>query len=101
MGKVRLIFTDDDLWVYDVDNPSAHIQYTTLVAANLDAFSVTISADALEVKRADITEAAPDITWHDMRKAEETPAEGSSVVVYDDPVDFLADALSPQWPPPD
>jgi hypothetical protein len=101
MDKVRLIFTDDDLWIFDADNPSAHSQYMVLVGSNLDVESVSYAADKLEAKRGELEEMFPDITWHDMRKGKAEPAEEPTVVVYDDPDAFLGDMLSPQWPPPD
>lgn len=94
--KVRLIFTDDDLWVYPAGKGDIH--YTTLVGANLDVESLTMSVDRMEEIRSKFAELAPDLTWHDMREKE---AEEPTVVVYDDPDQLLNDLLSPQWPPPD
>jgi hypothetical protein len=99
MDRVRLIFTDDDVWIYPAGDGDIH--YTTLVGANLDVESLTVSAARAEEIREQLAKEAPEITWHDMRKAEEKPAEEVTVVVYDDPDEYLGDVLSPQWPPPD
>lgn len=94
--KVRLIFTDDDLWVYPAGKGDIH--YTTLVGANLDVESLTMSVDRMEEIRSKFDELDSDLTWHDMRGREVTEPD---VAVYDTPDDFLGDFLSPQWPPPD